>query len=1580
MSFESLPSTVRCDLNDVCDAFEVAWNARQRPRIEDYLGSRTGPEQTVLFQMLLEVEIELRRKNGERPEPREYLERFEAYTEVVRQVFAGPRPDGPTEPWLPLTTEVGPDPTSPASLITTIPVVPPQRPAGSSSVPVPDRIGSYEVIRPLGRGNFQVYLGRDDSDGRLVAIKVARPDNPACRRRLMSLADEAEKLKALDHPRIVKLYEYVPPGGGGAGAEGYIVLEYVEGQTLEELLRAGNVPVMRLIRLVALVAETVHHAHTRSSGVVHRDLKPSNILLDVGGEPHVCDFGLAVDEEVQRLRRGEVAGTPPYMAPEQVRGETNRLDGRTDIWALGVILYRGLTGKMPFPGRNQDEIFEEILERDPRPLRMVEPGIEPELERICLRCLARPMGERYLTAFDLAADLNDLIDELPPPIPPPEAIVPKGLRPFDDEDARFFLALLPGPRRRDGMPESLRFWKDRLEAVDAAKTFSVGLLYGPSGGGKSSFVKAGLLPNLDRNRVRPVYIEATPEGTESRLLSELHRAAPTLPPDASLPDAVAIIRDDSKRRSQGKLVLVLDQLEQWLQAHPDEPDAELVRALRQCDGGRVQALVLVRDDFWMALTRFLQAVDVPLVQGGNAAAVELFDARHARKVLEGFGKALGQLPEDGETVKGEAALFLEEAVLGLTGADDRLIPMRLSLFTEVVRRRPWTPATLRALGGVDGIGVKFLDDCFASPPYKRHLRAAEAVLGVLLPARRSVIRGTPRSGGDLRSASARADQTSDFDELMRTLERDLKLVVSTDPDVTTTDESGHVPRSSKSAGAPSYQLAHDYLVRPIRRWLERKQGSTRKGRARLRLSLITASWLDRPGPRQLPSLLEWAGIVRRTRPSEWSPDERRLMRATARHYLTRAAAAAILVVTLVAGAKLYLDREHVRRILDQAFVANDHDLPGLAYQLAPYRSLVSPTLESTERTAMAPEHSREVVGILLYRFAPTAERGRYLCGLLLAAQGPERVELIRDSLAAQPEHAGTKTLLRTFLDQSAEPPAMLRIAGALARLAPGNTQAWDPPAATLTLALLGEDRRTIPRWLDVLGPALPSIVSPLGQVCRDSERDLTTRATAAETLAEALSRRGDTAELARMVVATLPDASQILLRELVRLDRLERAEPALKYLRSVLAGQAHDLRDELRKDNFHHRQAIAAVALAALGEPEALWPHLRHQDDPRLRSILIQKLAGADLPAWLISDRLQLPELDPIERQALLLASAETSRAGVATRVEAEVVQVAARLFLDDPHPGVHSAAGLLLRRWRHAELATHPAAPPERRPDRPDGPRWEPGPNGHTLAILPGPLQFRMGSPEDEPGRFDYEKQHYRRIDRSVAVATTEVTVEQFRAFRRDYSPDPRYGREPGCPAGGVSWYEAMNYCNWLSNEAKLDPSQWCYPEKCEPGMRLPDDVLDKTGYRLPTEAEWEYFCRGGTRTSRPFGESEELLGRYAWTWLNSRELSSPAGRLLPNEFGLFDMLGSLWEWCHDGPTGSGYYPAYPQGTPDRPAPDPFQGVPVNDRDWRVVRGGAFDARPSMARSAHRDIFGASATRYFNGFRIVRTLQKEGK
>jgi hypothetical protein len=175
-------------------------------------------------------------------------------------------------------------------------------------------------------------------------------------------------------------------------------------------------------------------------------------------------------------------------------------------------------------------------------------------------------------------------------------VVPKGLRSFDAHDADFFLGLLPGPRDRDGLPESIRFWKTRIEETDPDRTFAVGLLYGPSGCGKSSLVKAGLLPRLAR-RVLAVYVEATAEETEARLLRGLRRHCPGLPEGLGLADTLAALRRGQGLAAGQKVLVVLDQFEQWLHAHRQQEEAELVDALRQCDGSRVQCLVLVRDDF-----------------------------------------------------------------------------------------------------------------------------------------------------------------------------------------------------------------------------------------------------------------------------------------------------------------------------------------------------------------------------------------------------------------------------------------------------------------------------------------------------------------------------------------------------------------------------------------------------------------------------------------------------------------------------------------------------------------------------------------------------------------------------------------------------------------------------------------------------------------------------------------------------------------------------------------------------------------------------------------------------------------------
>ncbi len=314
-------------------------------------------------------------------------------------------------------------------------------------------------------------------------------------------------------------------------------------------------------------------------------------------------------------------------------------------------------------------------------------------------------------------------------VPP---IVPRGLRSFEPADADFFLGLLPGPRDRDGLPDSIRFWKTGVEHTDPIETFAVGLIYGPSGCGKSSLVKAGLAPRLAEH-VLPVYVEATADQTEARLMAAMVKHFPDLHQAEGLAAALASLRRGQALAAGKKLLIVLDQFEQWLHSRKDADAGDLVEALRQCDGGRVQCLVLVRDDFWMAATRFMAELEIPLVEGRNAAAVDLFPVRHAEKVLTAFGRAFGTLPESTARLAREQRLFIEQAVAGLA-QEGKVICVRLALFAQMMKDRPWTPASLRGVGGTLGVGVTFLEETFSATtapaqhryhqgprgPYSRH--------------------------------------------------------------------------------------------------------------------------------------------------------------------------------------------------------------------------------------------------------------------------------------------------------------------------------------------------------------------------------------------------------------------------------------------------------------------------------------------------------------------------------------------------------------------------------------------------------------------------------------------------------------------------------------------------------------------------------------------------------------------------------------------------------------------------------------------------------------------------------------------
>jgi serine/threonine protein kinase len=378
----------------------------------------------------------------------------------------------------------------------------------------------------LGEGGFGlVYLAHDDQLQRLVAIKVphaklvARPEDAE------AYLTEARTAANLDHPNTVPVYDV----GSTPHFPCFVVSKYIDGTDLSTRLKQSRLSIHESVELVATVAEALHYAHKQ--GLVHRDIKPGNILLDRSGKPFVADFGLALRE--QEVGRGPgYAGTPAYMSPEQARGEGHRVDGRSDIFSLSVVLYELLTGRRPFKADSQDELLEQITNSEPRPLRQIDDAIPKELDRICLKALSKRVSERYSAARDMAEDLRQFLAEqianqqsnvdrkgIDPPSMPPRAqplstlmgssrssatsvptpisdsqtvkIVPKGLRSFDAHDADFFLELLPGPQDREGLPDSIRFWKTRIEEKDPDSTFTVGLIYGPSGCGKSSLVKEG---------------------------------------------------------------------------------------------------------------------------------------------------------------------------------------------------------------------------------------------------------------------------------------------------------------------------------------------------------------------------------------------------------------------------------------------------------------------------------------------------------------------------------------------------------------------------------------------------------------------------------------------------------------------------------------------------------------------------------------------------------------------------------------------------------------------------------------------------------------------------------------------------------------------------------------------------------------------------------------------------------------------------------------------------------------------------------------------------------------------------------
>jgi formylglycine-generating enzyme required for sulfatase activity len=479
------------------------------------------------------------------------------------------------------------------------------------------------------------------------------------------------------------------------------------------------------------------------------------------------------------------------------------------------------------------------------------------------------------------------------------------------------------------------------------------------------------------------------------------------------------------------------------------------------------------------------------------------------------------------------------------------------------------------------------------------------------------------------------------------------------------------------------------------------------------------------------------------------------------------------------------------------------------------------------------------------------------------------------------------------------------------------------------------------------------------------------------------------------------------------------------------------------KEKLAKRQANAAAALLRLNVPDKVWPLLQHSPDPRVRSYPIHRFSPLGADASALVKRLE-EEPDVTIRRALILSLGEFDEQGLPLDARQRLLPRLQEIYRTACDPGLHGSVEWLLRTWQQhgwlQQITDEWAKDKEQREKRLESirqavakdkasraasapgvpPQWYVNSQGQTMVVIPGPVEFLMGSPSMEEERLPTEMQHNRRIGRTFGLAAKAVTVKEFRRFLKERKLEAwfeaggqaaplmkRYSPDDNGPIITVDWYRAAAYCNWLSDQEGLPPEQWCYETNAKqlsnetvsvcvmlllqhhaPGRlgaaasasvflserqpqvtALKKSYLRLHGYRLPTEAEWEYACRAGAVTSRYYGETEELLPQYGWYNRNSGLRSWPVGSKKPNDLGLFDMHGNVWTWCQES------YKDYPIPKKDEASQDTEDVLSIMSTTSRALRGGSFNPPAGAVRSAARTKDLPADRDLYVGFRAARTL-----
>ena len=768
------------------------------------------------------------------------------------------------------------------------------------------------------------------------------------------------------------------------------------------------------------------------------------------------------------------------------------------------------------------------------------------------------------------------------------------------------------------------------------------------------------------------------------------------------------------------------------------------------------------------------------------------------------------------------------------------------------------------------------------------------------------------------------------------------------------------------------RTSYDYLVPSLRDWLTRKQRETRRGRAELKLEERTSAWKARCETKQLPTLIEWLAVRSLTDSMKWTDLQKRMMaKAGWVHGIRCGVSLAILFVGLVGIFAFQRVAEHQKNLvrvqsLVETLVKTDpsqlleiiQKLDAIQQMAAPH--LISYASNSVERRSQ-----------LHARLALVLRDGSLVPPLLeeLLVNDVRYVGAIRDRLKPYKSQL-LDTLWGILRDESVEPKRRFRAAMAIAEyVTRSESTLWTDADLTFIaqqLVVSNAEHQKLIREYFV--PMQHLLLSELERIFIDGSATANQQVSAANAIVDYAAQ--DVRKLVQLLTVATCDQYEILF-PLVASTKDEAIKNSLQRIAGETPGEELSQSDRI---SLGKRRAGAAITLLRQGERELIFDVFRVSSDPESLSQFIARSKSRGVQAKELLDCVEIVEsarqkLQGADRRkedqvlyGLLLTLGDFPLDQIPTTSRSSQIEQLINWYATDPSSAIHGASSWLLRRWKlYAEALQVDQTPLG----------YDPTGNRNwftleikvdtakpslffTFVVFPAG-EYMIGSPEKEYRRSDREVLHRVKLTRPLAVSDRELTWGQYdpiddgeyhikleKQFKRKIGES-----EPVC---AINWYDSVTYSRWLTTQAKFADASQCYEDPAtldqdeKKNPKYEQIYMDRAGFRLLTEAEWEAVCRSGTQTAYSFGNDESLAGDFGWIAATSRERSHAVGELRPGPLGLFDMHGNLSEWCHDLPQNEGY--------DVEQVNDPMG---ASKSQFRVNRGSSFYADAWNCRSAGR-------------------------